>query len=69
MKLANLLSNEPNIEHRFGLSLEDFFDETIRCQKGYIFDGERDIGLQKLFSRKSGPIFCIVEIAIENFDE
>ena len=51
--------------YTFGVSLENFFDDVIRCEKGYTFDGSRDVGLHRLFSRKSGPIFCIVEIVIE----
>ena len=52
-------------EYTFGASLEQFFDDVIRCEQGYTFDGSRDVGLHRLFSRKSGPIFCIVEVVIE----
>ena len=52
-------------EYAFGVSLEHFFDDVVRCQKGYTFDSSRDVGLHRLFSRKSGPIFCIVEVVIE----
>ena len=48
-----------------GFSLENFIENVIRCRQGYRFDGSRDVGLDRLFSRKSGPIFCVVEIVIE----
>ena len=67
LKLADLLGVEP--AGSYGLSLEDFFDGSIRCQWGYPYSQEQDIPLRKLFSRKSGPIFCIVKIAIEGLSE
>ena len=67
LKLADLSAIQPF--DSYGFSLEDFFDGSIRCQWGYPFSGENDVALQKLFSRKSGPIFCIVKIAIESLGE
>ena len=59
------LSKDENNSYTFGMSLERFFDDVIRCEEGYIFNSAQDVGLSKLFRRKSGPIFCVVEIVIE----
>lgn len=64
LRVADLCDREGD-GRMFGWSLEDFFDEVIQCKEGYFFDGSKDVGLSRLFSRKSGPIFCIVEIVIE----
>ena len=64
LNVADLCNREGD-GHIFGLSLEHFIDEVIQCREGYRFDGTKDVGLQRLFSRKSGPIFCVVEIVIE----
>lgn len=64
LKLADLSTVEPS--GTYGHSLEDFFDRSIRCEWGYPYSGKTDAGLQRLFSRKSGPIFCVVKIAIES---
>lgn len=50
----------------FGWALENFFaDEVINCRQGYTYARDQDTGLRRLFSRKSGPIFCVVEITVE----
>lgn len=55
-----------NDQAAFGWALEDFFaNEVINCHQGYVYDREKDVGLQRLFGRKSGPIFCVVEITVE----
>ena len=64
LKVADLSEDNEN-NYLFGFSLEDFFDDVVRCEQGYLFDRNRDAGLRRLFARKSGPIFCIVEVVIE----
>ena len=68
LKVADL-SEEAEDSYLFGFSLEDFFDDVVRCEQGYMFGGDREAGLHRLFSRKSGPIFCIVEVVIEEDGE
>lgn len=55
--------------HPFGRSLEVFMDDAVRCREGYRFSHDRDEGIRRLFSRKSGPIFCVIEITIESSQE
>ena len=64
LRVADLCDREGD-GRTFGWSLENFFDEVIQCNEGYLFDGAKDAGLSRLFGRKSGPIFCIVEVVIE----
>ena len=64
LRVADICNREGD-GHTFGWSLESFFEEVIQCSEGYLFDGAKDAGLNRLFSRKSGPIFCIVEVVIE----
>lgn len=64
LKVSDIGKAEANFT--FGSSLEDFFVDVVKCKQGYIYDGEKDIGLRNLFRRKSGPIFSVVEIVIEN---
>lgn len=65
-RLSDFLGEKSGKDNSFGWSLEDFFDEVIQCREGYLFDGEKDDGIRSLFRRKSGPIFAVVEITIEN---
>lgn len=69
-KLIDFQQTSENMKisnYRYGWSLEDFIaDEVLRCREGYPYSKQRDAGLRRLFSRKSGPIFCVVEITIEN---
>ena len=48
----------------FGQSLEDFFYEVVSCRQGYQFHENLE-GIHRLFERKSGPIFCVIELTIE----
>lgn len=66
LRLSDLLQDKPTGELTFGWTLEDFFDEVVSCREGFRFSRDRDEGIRKLFNRKSGPIFCVVEITIEN---
>ncbi|WP_420863165.1 hypothetical protein [Algirhabdus cladophorae] len=52
-------------EFVFGHSLADFFVDVLKCNQGYTYDGEKDIGLRNLFRRKSGPIFSVIEVVVE----
>lgn len=61
------MSGSSNAEAlHFGRSLETFMKDAVRCREGYRFLHEKDAGIRRLFARKSGPIFCIVEITIES---
>ena len=60
-KLAGACSSEGLA---FGRTLEDFFYEVVSCRNGYQFHSIDD-GIRRLFRRKSGPIFCVIELTIE----
>lgn len=64
LKIADICDQEGD-GSTFGWSLENFFDDVIQCKEGYLFNEDNDVGLGKLFNKKSGPIFCIVEVVIE----
>lgn len=66
LKVSDVGRSDAN--YTFGSSLENFFVDVVKCKEGYEYDGDRDIGLRRLFNRKSGPIFCVIEIVIENSD-
>ena len=66
LRICNLVRDRKPKAQALGWTLEDFFEATIRCEEGYVFNANDDIGLRQLFYRKSGPIFCIVEIVIES---
>ena len=69
LKLKDLIAAQHSPDTLFGGSLEDFMDSVISCREGYFYDRERDSGLHRLFDRKSGGIFCVVEITIEQSEE
>lgn len=64
LKFADICNQEGD-GNTFGWSLEDFFDDVIQCKEGYIFNRDQDVGLNRLFERKSGPIYSIIEVVIE----
>lgn len=64
--LADLSTSD---SHPLGRSLEVFMQDAVRCREGYRFSHDRDEGIRRLFSRKSGPIFCVIEITIESLQE
>lgn len=63
LKFAELIDGKD--ARRCGLTLEDFIDEAVACREGYLYEHGRDRGIERLFERKSGPIFCVIEIVIE----
>ena len=63
--ILDLSESRSGHDHKFGSSLEDFSEEVIRCREGYIFSAPKDEGIRRLFSRKSGPIYCVIEVTIE----
>lgn len=66
LKLSDLLTDDGITSSTFGLALEDFFYDVVRCREGFRFDSDRDHGIRRLFNRKSGPVFCVVELTVEN---
>ena len=65
LKLEDLIAARHSPDALFGSSLEDFMDSVIGCREGYYYDQDEESGLHRLFERKSGGIFCIVEVTIE----
>ena len=66
LKLTDITKISGDGVESFGWDLASCFDEVITCREGYRFSGEKDAGLRRLFGRKSGPIYSIVEITIES---
>lgn len=66
LKLADLVRGNKEIDSAYGWSLEDFIDGAVKCRHGHFYDSQPNIELHRLFYRKSGPIFCVLEIVIED---
>lgn len=66
LKFRDLCIGYPETSNSCGWKLEDFFVDAVRCRSGYVYGAHGDKGIRRLFSRKSGPIFCVIEITIEN---
>lgn len=65
LALRDLVPEAQNDPIAFGHSIEGFICDAIRCREGYQFNSNDDAGISRLFNRKSGPIFCIIEVIIE----
>ena len=48
-----------------GWLLEEFVELLLQCRVGYIAEKERDIGLERVFSRRTGPIAAAIAITLD----
>ena len=64
--LGQVLGPAPGSTTFRGFGLGEFFgDEVLSCREGYIATKERDSGLDRIFSRRSGPISAAIAVTID----